>query len=194
MISQLPFFWLLLLATFNLHRWIWNCIWESVEAKAIRGDGWTLKHQDLEEGKLFLVSMFFLCILCWSFALMPLSMCALCLWMIPVCVLCLVHLSLCFVAFYVTSFWFGLRAFVLCAFCAMNFWRGDFKLWAFGLCFEHLGFEHFVLWTTKEETLRLVKVWVCEWFKVWGLHIPPLSTLFTICNFLAFRTSHAYCY
>jgi len=108
-----------LTCTVELH--IWNCIWESVQAKAIRGDGWTLKHQGLEEGKLFLLSMFFLCILCWSFALMPLSVCALCIWMIPVCVLCLVHLSLCFVAFCITSFWFVLWTFVLCAFCAMNF-------------------------------------------------------------------------
>ncbi len=87
-----------------------------------------------------------------------------------------------------------LRTFVLCAFCAMNFWRGDFKLWAFGLCFEHLGFEHSMLWTLEEETWGLVKVWMCEWFRVWASHIPPPFTLFTIYNFFAFRTSHACCY
>ncbi len=157
--------------TVELH--IWTCIWESVEAKAIRGDGWTLKHQDLGVGKLFLVSMFFLCIFCWSFALMPLSVCALCLWMILVCVLCLVHLSLCFVAFCVTSFWFVLWAFVLCILCyellkrrlqVVSFW---FVLWAFGIW-------TFCIMNSQRRDFKVSKgvgVWVVQ-----GLGFPHSTT------------------
>lgn len=153
MISQLPFFLflLLLLAMFNLNRWITHlrlhlgeCGSKNCNGRRM-GDGWTLKHQDLEEGKIFLLSMFFLCILCWSFALMPLNMCALCLWMIPVCVLCLVHLNLCFVAFYVVCLLCyklmvcASNICALCIFCyelfkrrlwVVSFW---FVLWTFGI-------------------------------------------------------------
>ncbi len=148
MISQLPFFFCsccLQCSTCTIQLHIWDCIWETVETKAIRGDGWTLKHQDLEEGKLYLLSLFFLCILSWSFALMPLNMCALCLWMIPICVLCLEHLSLCFVAFCVVCLLcYKLLVFAwnICALCILcyellkrwlrvvSFWS---VLWAFGI-------------------------------------------------------------
>jgi hypothetical protein len=134
-------------STYTVELHIWDCIWESVEVKAIRGDGWTLKHQDLEEGKLFLLSMFLLCILCWSFALM--------LW---TCVLCAFE-----------WFWF---VFVSCALELMFCFRlccVPFVLQAFGLCFEHLCFVHFVLWTFEKETLGC-ELLVCA-LSIWDLNI-----------------------
>ncbi len=141
-------------STYTIELHIWDCIWESVEAKAIRGDGWTLKHQDLEEGKLFLLSMFLLCILCWSFAVMPWT-CVLCafewFWFVfvscafelmfccrlcykllvcasNICALCILCYELLKRRLWVVSFWFVFWAFGIWTFYAMNSRRKDFRV------------------------------------------------------------------
>ncbi len=113
-----------------------------------------------------------------------------------VCFVPLSDSSLCFVSCALEFMFCGLLCCVPSVFQAFVLWTFEKETSGceFLVCVLSIWELNIMCYEFLKKTLGLIKVWLCEWFKVWGFHIPPPSTLFTICNFFAFCTSHACCY